>query len=404
MTHDMLHVMEWHNGDKDFLAFSDAEMARRQAALREWMAANDVDAALFTSHQSLVHVSGWLYCAFGRKIGMVLTQTAGTTISSGIDGGRPWRRSFGANISYTDWRRDNFYRALRQLTHGVQRLALEYDHISLDDRRKLEAALPGVEMVDIGPVATALRMVKSAEELALLRQSARIGGIGIAAGVSAISAGMPEYEIAIAATNAMIREAGGAFPMVELMDIRALAQSGLNTDGAHNPVTNRRLRSGDILHLACFASLFGYSAAPARTFFCDSADAASIAVWKTNIAVHQRGIDLVKPGVRCSEIAAELNAIYRENGLLKQRSCGFGQSAGIIDQHYGHEPALDLREDNPAELQPGMVVSIEPMVMLTQGTAGAGGYRDRDVLIVTETGAECITDLPAGPDHNILHR
>ena len=45
---DMLHVMEWHNGEKEFSPFSDKEMARRQNELRAWMGKNDVDASLFT--------------------------------------------------------------------------------------------------------------------------------------------------------------------------------------------------------------------------------------------------------------------------------------------------------------------------------------------------------------------
>lgn len=89
MTEDMLHVMEWHNGDKDYSPFSDAEMKRRQDDVRGWMAANDVDAALFTSYHCINYYSGWLYCYFGRKYGMVITQDAATTISAGIDGGQP---------------------------------------------------------------------------------------------------------------------------------------------------------------------------------------------------------------------------------------------------------------------------------------------------------------------------
>lgn len=49
MTDDMLHVMEWHNGEKQFSPFSDAEMKRRQDDIRRWMAANNVDASRLTS-------------------------------------------------------------------------------------------------------------------------------------------------------------------------------------------------------------------------------------------------------------------------------------------------------------------------------------------------------------------
>jgi creatinase len=170
----MLHVMEWHNGDKDYSPFSDAEMTRRQEDVRRWMAANDVDAALFTSYHCINYYSGWLYCAFGRKYGMVITQDNATTISAGIDGGQPWRRSFGGNVTYTDWRRDNFYRAVRQLTPGVSRLGIEFDHVNLDYRKALEAALPGVEFVDIAQPSMWMRSIKSAEEHTLIRTGARI--------------------------------------------------------------------------------------------------------------------------------------------------------------------------------------------------------------------------------------
>ena len=53
MLDDMLHVMEWHNGEKEFSPFSDAEMKRRQDDVRRWMAENDVDAALFTSYHCI---------------------------------------------------------------------------------------------------------------------------------------------------------------------------------------------------------------------------------------------------------------------------------------------------------------------------------------------------------------
>lgn len=102
MTQDMLHVMAWQNGDKAFSLLSDAEMQRRQDDLRKWMADNAVDAALFTAFHCIAYYSGWLYCACGRKYGMVITQTQASSISAGIDGGRPWRRSFGNNPTYTD--------------------------------------------------------------------------------------------------------------------------------------------------------------------------------------------------------------------------------------------------------------------------------------------------------------
>ncbi len=401
-TDDMLHVMEWHNGDKAYSPFSAAEMERRQNAVRGWMAETSVDAALFTSYHCINYYSGWLYCYFGRKYGMVITPNAATTISAGIDGGQPWRRSHGGNLTYTDWRRNSFYQAIRQLTPGVKRLGIEFDHVSLDYRRLLAEALPGVEFVDVGQPSMWMRSIKSDEEIKLIKEGARTADIGGEACAKTVAAGVPEHEVAIASTNAMLREIASNHPYVELMDTWTWFQSGINTDGAHNPVTNKKIQSGDILSLNTFPMIFGYYTALERTLFCDHVDDASLDIWEKNVKVHERGLELIKPGARCCDIAAELNDMYREWDLLKYRSFGYGHSFGVLSHYYGREAGVELREDVETVLAPNMVVSMEPMVMIPAGQPGAGGYREHDILVVGEEGAENITGFPFGPEHNVI--
>ena len=113
-------------------------------------------------------------------------------------------------------------------------------------------------------------------------------------------------------------------------------------------------------------------------------------------------MELIRPGARCCDIALELNGMYRGWDLLKYRSFGYGHSFGVLSHYYGREAAVELREDVETVLRPGMVVSMEPMIMLPEGVEGSGGYREHDILIVTEDGAENITDFPFGPEHMIL--
>jgi creatinase len=403
-TNDMLHVMKWHNGEKDWSPFSEQEMSRRQNDLRKYMASNRIDAALLTSYHGICYYSGFLYCYFGRKYGMVIDAQNATTITAAIDGGQPWRRSFGDNVTYTDWRRDNFFRAVQSLTKGVKRLGIEFDHVSVDYRRLLEDALPGVELVDIAQASMWMRTIKSLEEQKLIREGARICNVGGRAVMEAVKAGVPEYEVAIASTNAMIREIGKSFPFVELMDTWTWFQSGINTDGAHNPVTNRKVQAGDILSLNCFPMIFGYYTALERTLFCEYASDAHLDYWNKNCEVMRVGCELIRPGKKCSEIAIELNELYRSWDLLKYRSFGYGHSFGVLSHYYGREAGVELREDVETELKPGMVVSMEPMIMIPEGRPGAGGYREHDIFIVTETGSENITNFPYGPEHMIVGR
>ncbi|NRG18576.1 M24 family metallopeptidase [Rhizobiales bacterium] len=402
MTKEMDRLVRWHNGEKAYTPFSDAEMDARQARLRAMMAARDIDACLFTSYHNVCYFSGFLYCSFGRRYGFVVDQENATTVAAAIDGGQPWRRTHGDCLTYTDWRRDNYFHAVATLTTGARRVGIEFDHVSLDTRRLLEEALPGVEFVDIAADVMKQRTIKSAEEHDLIREGARICDVGGAALVDAVAAGVPEHEVAIASTTAMIREIARSFPFVELMDTWTWFQSGINTDGAHNPVTNRVIQPGDILSLNCFPMIFGYYTALERTLFCEYASAEHLRLWQINCDVHRAGLKLIRPGARCCDIAAELNEIYRTHDVLKYRSFGYGHSFGVLSHYYGREASVELREDIETVLEPGMVVSMEPMIMIPEGTPGAGGYREHDILIVTEDGAENITGFPFGPEHNII--
>ena len=398
----MARIVNWHHGDKAFRPFSDAEMQRRQDMVRAHMAETGIDMCLFTSYHNICYFSGFLYCYFGRRYGLIIDEERATTISAAIDGGQPWRRTFGDSLTYTDWRRDNFFHAVQQKTKGVRRLGIEFDHVNLDYLRLLEEALPGVEFVDVGAPSMWMRTVKSDEEIVLIKEGARICDIGGQACADAVAAGVPEYEVAMASTNAMIREIATSFPFVELMDTWTWFQSGINTDGAHNPVTNRTIQAGDILSLNCFPMIFGYYTALERTLFCEYASDTHLKLWEINCEVHRAGLELIRPGARCGDIANELNGIYRRHDLLKYRSFGYGHSFGVLCHYYGREAGVELREDVETVLQPGMVVSMEPMIMIPDGEPGAGGYREHDILVVTEEGAENITHFPFGPQHNII--
>jgi creatinase len=87
---------------------------------------------------------------------------------------------------------------------------------------------------------------------------------------------------------------------------------------------------------------------------------------------------------------------------LQYRSFGYGHSFGLLCHYYGREAGLEFREDIDTVLEPGMVVSMEPMLTLPLGTPGAGGYREHDILVVGEDSAENITGFPYGPEFNIV--
>ena len=128
----------------------------------------------------------------------------------------------------------------------------------------------------------------------------------------------------------------------------------------------------------------------------------SLRIWKANVAAHKLGLSLIKPGISCSAICAEINRFFADEGLLQYRSFGYGHSFGVLSHYYGREAGLELREDIDTVLEAGMVVSMEPMLWVPEGQPGAGGYREHDILVVGDDGAENIAGFPYGPDANIV--
>jgi creatinase len=390
------------NGDRAPLPFAAEEYDARLAGLRRILAAEGLDAAVLTSMQGIAYYSGFLYCSFGRPYALVVSAEGSTLVAANIDGGQPHRRAHAEALTYTDWTRDNFWRAVAHVAGPGRRLGIEGDHLTLAARDKLDAFLAPAAVVDIAAAAMAQRMVKSPAEIALIREGARVADLGGAAIRDAIRPGVREIDVAMAGRDAMELEIARAFPDSELRDTWVWFQSGLNTDGAHNPVTTRRLGAGDILSLNAFPMISGYYTALERTLFLGDPDPASLALWEANVAAHELGLSLLVPGARCSEVVAAINGFLAERDLLRYRSFGYGHSFGILSHYYGREAGLELREDIDTVLEPGMVVSMEPMLTVPLGTPGAGGYREHDIVVIREGGAVNLTGFPYGPAHNVV--
>ena len=195
-------------------------MDNRISMVRNYMQENEIGGVLFTSMHNVNYFSDFLYCAFGRPYGLVITPDKVTSISAGIDGGQPWRRTCtGDNVVYTDWHRDNFWFAVgSELANTQGKIGCEFDEMSLDNKAKLDQAVKGREVVDVGTPMMMRRLIKSEEEIALITEGARVCDLGGQAVVDAVTEGVEEYEVALRGTEAMVKEIARTFPHAELRD------------------------------------------------------------------------------------------------------------------------------------------------------------------------------------------
>ena len=128
------------------------------------------------------------------------------TISAGIDAGQPWRRSFCDNITYTDWQRDNFWRAVASVTGEAVTLGYESDHLTLMQRDKLAHFLTPKALVDVYSTTMQQRMHKSAAEIELIRAGAAVADVGGYAIRDSLKEGVREIDVAMAGRDAMEAE------------------------------------------------------------------------------------------------------------------------------------------------------------------------------------------------------
>ena len=250
MPHARPAFFRFPNGDPAPLPFAPEEYDARLAGLRAILAEQGLDAAVLTlMHGIAYHTYGFLYCSFGRPYALVVTPERAVTVSANIDGGQPWPAR--------PRREPRLHRlAARQLlARGA--VADRPEPPPRHRRRSPHAAgagearrlpRPRHAVIDGAPDAMRQRMLKSPGEIALIREGARIADLGGAAIRDAIRPGAREIDVAMAGRDAMdARLYPRPFPTASIRDSWVWFQSGLNTDGAHNPVTTRRLRPGDIL-------------------------------------------------------------------------------------------------------------------------------------------------------------
>ena len=393
------------NGEKAKLPFSNEEYNQRLNKLRSIMDKDNLDMIILTSMHNIAYYSGFIYCSFGRPYGCIITENKIVTISANIDASQPWRRSHCENIIYTDWKKDNFLKAITSIIDEnkiPKNIGIENDHITLEMNEKIQSIFSASAFTDISKKLMKLRMIKSKEEIEIIKNGARIADIGGEEIVKNIKEGATELEIAITGRDKMEKEIAKTYPDAEYMDTWVWFQSGINTDGAHNPKTNRKLVNGDILSLNTFPMISGYYTALERTLFLDNVNDESLKAWEANVKVHKRGLELIKPGVKCSDICNELNELFAELGYLQYRTFGYGHSFGVLSHFYGREAGLELREDIDTILEENMVISMEPMILIPEGNPGAGGYREHDILLIGKNSSENITKFPFGPEHNVI--
>ena len=357
-----------------------------------------MDLAILTDESSIAYLAGfWGYLSveFGRPTFLLLRpdgepQVITPLMESEMVGAMTWVE----NISTWEDSGANRWENVLAAAIGDNpgKIGVELAALPPIVRNWFDDKLPGTRLHNVAPLLGDMRMIKSPEEIVVMKQAGEIAGAMMQAAEDALGEGRPEYEAALAVINAGTRKAAGfltdkgweAFisPMIHNLQIM---QSGTDTSMVHRRASVKPLAKGDPVYF-CFCNMAQfkqYKLGFDRMFFIKELSDEAAEVQQTAIDAQQAAIAAMRPGVTAESVAEAANDVYRERGY--ETGYRTGRSIGMA---YLESP--ELKQGDKTVLQEGMTFAVDGGISVD----GRLGGRIGDSLVVTAAGSEYITQYP----------
>ena len=280
------------------------------------------------------------------------------------------------------------------------RVAIESDQMPPVVRTFLGELVDSGKLTSVTAILADLRMIKSDEELQLARHAGQVGKAMMEAGRAAIADGVPEYEVAIATSQAGTRKAAELLsahyddaymsPNTHFLQIMASGETIINT---HRRASMRVMRRGEPVFL-CFCGMTNFHRFKLgfdRTFWIgEIADKSQAAVYEVAVASQKAALDALRPGVTAESVHAAYAEVIAGAGYEYPFRCGRSTGFSFLE-------SPQLVTGDTTILKPGMVLVVDGSVSVETFRAQVG-----DSFIVTENGWEPVTDHPKALDEVIL--
>ena len=245
----------------------------------------------------------------------------------------------------------------------------------------------GEALVDATDLIHNLRATKTTEEIERLRTVNDIAKIGLQAFCDYVIPGNSEIEIA-AAVESAIMIGGTGYKSVKVARAWASVLGGPNAAVAYQPhllSSQRRLEAGEMALLELAVVADGWWADLTRTRVAGTARAQDRERWQIVLRAQRAACDAIQPGIPAREVDRAAREIIEQHGLGAYFVHHTGHGLGL---RY-HEPAPFLHPSVDAPVEEGMVTSVEPGIYIE----GWGGMRCEDNVLVTESGAEILSEF-----------
>ena len=356
------------------------------------------DVALITDDDNVYYLTGYydyLHMDFGRPTilggprddkSLLITPSMELDMAetaARVDRIAAWNDGLG-----NEWREE-----LPGAVSGAGLIAFEPNQMPPMVRTYLGTLVDNGQLGDITPVVAGMRMIKTADELQLARHAGEVAIAMMDAGRRTIADGVPEYEVALATSQAGTPKAADLLnahyddtsmsPNTHFLQIMA---SGKEITKPHHRASTRIMKRGEPVFL-CFCGMTNFHRFKLgfdRTFWIgEIADDTQAAVYETAVASQQAALAVLRPGVTAESVHAAYAQVIQDAGFDYPFRCGRATGYSFLE-------APQLVFGDKTVLQPGMVLAVDGSVSIAQSFRAQVG----DSFIVTEAGYEQITDHP----------
>ncbi len=268
---------------------------------------------------------------------------------------------------------------------GITRLGFESHYFlhSAATRLAKTAAAVNCETVPLTGVVERMRVIKSEEEIAVLKKSVLLNERVFQLVYNTIEPGMTEIEVALALELTM-RELGA-----EGASFDTIVAFGTNAAKPHAVPTDRVLKSGDIVLIDMGLALQGYCSDMTRTFVAGKPDKTYLQRLRVVRRAQQAGIAAIRAGAVCRDVDRAAREVIADAGYGDFFGHGLGHGVGLAVHE---DPRLGPRSRQ--KLRNGMIVTIEPGIYLPEW----GGIRLENMAVVRRDGCEVLNQDTTGLD------
>lgn len=267
---------------------------------------------------------------------------------------------------------------------GSAKVGTELDYLSTNDHSQLMAYAPDIQLVNVGPLLTRARQVKTPSELALLERLSHISDTAIKTSLEAVSAGSSEMDIAAALTRSVYEQGAQQF---KLMIVATGERSQLPNVGP----TTRILLPGDICRIEIFSVIDGYQAGVCRTAVVGEPSSKATEIYANLVECKHAVFDAIRPGTSSRAVYELYRTIFNRLGLPAISFVAHSIGVNLHEAPYFGPFSDQIIEE-------GMVLGMEPLVY----RSGHGfGMQIKDMIAVERGGARLLSDVT---DTNTLFR